>query len=83
MAEIIRSKKPLAVSPVKSGQPLGAILASMGFEQSIPLVHGAQGCSASRRSFLSSIFTIRSRCNRRQWTQPPPLWAPMRTSLPR
>jgi nitrogenase molybdenum-iron protein NifN len=56
MAEIIRSKKPLAVSPVKSGQPLGAILASMGFEQSIPLVHGAQGCSAFAKVFFIQHF---------------------------
>ncbi|SFT64857.1 nitrogenase molybdenum-iron protein NifN [Kosakonia arachidis] len=56
MAEIIRSKKPLAVSPVKSGQPLGAILASMGVEQSIPLVHGAQGCSAFAKVFFIQHF---------------------------
>ncbi|MBP2198905.1 nitrogenase iron-molybdenum cofactor biosynthesis protein NifN [Pantoea cypripedii] len=56
MAEIIRSKKPLAVSPVKSGQPLGAILASMGFEHCIPLVHGAQGCSAFAKVFFIQHF---------------------------
>ena len=28
MADLIRSEKPLAVSPIKTGQPLGAILAS-------------------------------------------------------
>ncbi|TKI03473.1 nitrogenase iron-molybdenum cofactor biosynthesis protein NifN [Martelella alba] len=56
MAEIIRNKKPLAVSPVKSGQPLGAILASQGLEQSIPLVHGAQGCSAFAKVFFIQHF---------------------------
>lgn len=56
MAEIIRSKKPLAVSPVKSGQPLGAILASMGLDQTIPLVHGAQGCSAFAKVFFIQHF---------------------------
>lgn len=71
MADVIRNKKPFATSPIKSGQPLGAILASQGFEQSIPLVHGAQGCSAFAKVFLSNIFTIRFRCNRRQWTKQP------------
>lgn len=56
MAQILRGKKPLAVSPVKSGQPLGAILASMGLEQSIPLVHGAQGCSAFAKVFFIQHF---------------------------
>nr|WP_318381724.1 nitrogenase iron-molybdenum cofactor biosynthesis protein NifN [uncultured Enterobacter sp.] len=56
MAHIIRGKKPLAVSPVKSGQPLGAILASMGFEHCIPLVHGAQGCSAFAKVFFIQHF---------------------------
>ncbi|ERK16333.1 Nitrogenase FeMo-cofactor scaffold and assembly protein NifN [Pantoea sp. AS-PWVM4] len=56
MAEIIRSKKPLAVSPIKSGQPLGAILASMGFEHCIPLVHGAQGCCAFAKVFFIQHF---------------------------
>jgi len=56
MAEILRSKKPLAVSPIKSGQPLGAILASLGVEQCIPLVHGAQGCSAFAKVFFIQHF---------------------------
>jgi nitrogenase molybdenum-iron protein NifN len=56
MADIIRNQKPLAVSPVKSGQPLGAILASLGFEHSIPLVHGAQGCSAFAKVFFIQHF---------------------------
>ncbi|WJV62120.1 nitrogenase iron-molybdenum cofactor biosynthesis protein NifN [Pectobacteriaceae bacterium C52] len=56
MAQIIRNKKPLATSPIKSGQPLGAILASLGLEQSIPLVHGAQGCSAFAKVFFIQHF---------------------------
>lgn len=56
MAQVIRSKKPLATSPIKSGQPLGAILASQGVEQSIPLVHGAQGCSAFAKVFFIQHF---------------------------
>ena len=56
MADIFRTDKPLAVSPIKTGQPLGAILASLGIEHSIPLVHGAQGCSAFAKVFFIQHF---------------------------
>ncbi|ATY91468.1 nitrogenase iron-molybdenum cofactor biosynthesis protein [Pectobacterium atrosepticum SCRI1043] len=56
MAQVIRNKKPLATSPIKSGQPLGAILASQGIEHCIPLVHGAQGCSAFAKVFFIQHF---------------------------
>ncbi|PPZ34307.1 nitrogenase iron-molybdenum cofactor biosynthesis protein NifN, partial [Escherichia coli] len=56
MAQILKSVKPLATSPIKSGQPLGAILASMGLEGCIPLVHGAQGCSAFAKVFFIQHF---------------------------
>ncbi|GEC65707.1 nitrogenase iron-molybdenum cofactor biosynthesis protein NifN [Raoultella terrigena] len=56
MAEIFRTDKPLAVSPVKTGQPLGAILASLGIGHCIPLVHGAQGCSAFAKVFFIQHF---------------------------
>jgi nitrogenase molybdenum-iron protein alpha/beta subunit len=48
-----------------AGQPLGAILASLGLAQAIPLVHGAQGCSAFAKVFLigltASGFSLRIR----------------------
>lgn len=56
MAQILRNAKPLATTPVKSGQPLGAILASQGLENCIPLVHGAQGCSAFAKVFFIQHF---------------------------
>lgn len=56
MTHVVRSIKPLAVSPIKSGQPLGAILAAMGLEHCIPLVHGAQGCSAFAKVFFIQHF---------------------------
>ncbi|MFC3395534.1 nitrogenase iron-molybdenum cofactor biosynthesis protein NifN [Brenneria rubrifaciens] len=56
MAQILKSVKPLATSPIKSGQPLGAILASMGLDGCIPLVHGAQGCSAFAKVFFIQHF---------------------------
>ncbi|WP_413733392.1 nitrogenase iron-molybdenum cofactor biosynthesis protein NifN [Sodalis sp. RH21] len=56
MTHVVRSVKPLATSPIKSGQPLGAILAAMGLEHCIPLVHGAQGCSAFAKVFFIQHF---------------------------
>ena len=57
MAQIIKSRKPLATQPIKSGQPLGAILASLGIERCIPLIHGAQGCSAFAKIFFIQHFS--------------------------
>jgi nitrogenase molybdenum-iron protein alpha/beta subunit len=34
----------LTVNPAKACQPLGAVFAAVGFEQTIPFVHGSQGC---------------------------------------
>lgn len=56
MAQIIKSGKPLSIQPIKSGQPLGAILASMGLEKCMPLVHGAQGCSSFAKVFFIQHF---------------------------
>ena len=56
MAEIIRRSKPLSVSPLKSSQPLGASLAILGLNWAIPLLHGAQGCTAFAKVFLVRHF---------------------------
>ena len=46
MAEIIRRAKALTVSPLKASQPVGAALAFLGIRNCLPMLHGAQGCSA-------------------------------------
>ncbi len=56
MAIIIKASKPLATQPIKSGQPLGAILGALGIERAIPLIHGAQGCSAFAKIFFIQHF---------------------------
>lgn len=56
MAIIVKNHKPLAVQPIKTGQPLGAILAAMGIERCIPLIHSAQGCSAFAKVFFIQHF---------------------------
>ena len=56
MAIIVKASKPLATQPIKSGQPLGAILGALGLERAIPLIHGAQGCSAFAKIFFIQHF---------------------------
>ena len=56
MAEIIHSKKALAVNPLKVSQPVGASLAFLGLARSLPLMHGSQGCTAFGKVFFVRHF---------------------------
>ena len=56
MAEIIQSKKALAVNPLKVSQPVGASLAFLGLARSLPLMHGSQGCTAFGKVFFVRHF---------------------------
>ncbi|MCK8784987.1 nitrogenase iron-molybdenum cofactor biosynthesis protein NifN [Roseomonas sp. NAR14] len=46
MAEIVHGRKACATNPLKSSAPLGAALAYLGMEGSVPLLHGSQGCTS-------------------------------------
>lgn len=56
MAEIINRKKPLAVNPLKASQTMGATLAFLGMDRSMPLMHGSQGCTAFAKVFFVRHF---------------------------
>lgn len=56
MAEIIKRKKALSVSPLKSSQPIGASLAFAGISRAIPMMHGSQGCTAFGKVFFVRHF---------------------------
>lgn len=56
MAEIHKRKKPLAVSPLKASQTMGAALAYLGFNRAMPLMHGSQGCTAFAKVFFVRHF---------------------------
>ncbi|WP_114418394.1 nitrogenase iron-molybdenum cofactor biosynthesis protein NifN [Marinospirillum perlucidum] len=56
MAEVIKSNKPMAVNPLKVSQPVGAILALLGIEGCVPMLHGSQGCSAFAKVFFVRHF---------------------------
>lgn len=46
----------LTINPAKACQPLGAVLCSLGFEKTMPYVHGSQGCVAYFRSYFNRHF---------------------------
>ena len=46
MARVVSSTKALSTSPLKLSAPLGAAMAFMGIDGSMPLFHGSQGCTA-------------------------------------
>ncbi|NOX21065.1 MAG: nitrogenase molybdenum-iron protein subunit beta [Nitrospirae bacterium] len=50
------ARKALVINPAKACQPLGAVLCALGFEKTLPFVHGSQGCVAYFRSHLSRHF---------------------------
>jgi nitrogenase molybdenum-iron protein NifN len=56
MAEIVKRKKALSVSPLKSSQPVGASLAFLGINRAIPMMHGSQGCTAFGKVFFVRHF---------------------------
>ncbi len=50
------AREALVINPAKACQPLGAVFAAAGFEQTMSFVHGSQGCAAYFRSHLSRHF---------------------------
>src|SRR5271157_2087592 len=56
------AREALTVNPAKACQPLGAVFAAVGFEGTLPFVHGSQGCVAYYRSHLSRHFKEPTSC---------------------
>ncbi|KUK43370.1 MAG: Nitrogenase molybdenum-iron protein beta chain [Methanothrix harundinacea] len=52
----IVERKTLVINPAKTCQPIGAILASKGIHNCMPLTHGSQGCSSYLRMLLSRHY---------------------------
>lgn len=50
------NREALTVNPAKACQPLGAVLCSLGFEKTLPYVHGSQGCVAYFRTYFNRHF---------------------------
>ncbi|MGD0474134.1 MAG: nitrogenase molybdenum-iron protein subunit beta [Candidatus Velthaea sp.] len=56
------ARTSLTVNPAKACQPLGAVFAAVGFESTLPFVHGSQGCVAYYRSHFSRHFKEPTSC---------------------
>ncbi|TEB10531.1 Nitrogenase molybdenum-iron protein beta chain [Pelotomaculum propionicicum] len=52
----IVERKALVINPAKTCQPIGAILASKGIRNCMPLTHGSQGCSSYLRMTLARHY---------------------------
>ena len=50
------AREALTINPAKACQPLGSLLAAVGFEGTLPFVHGSQGCVAYFRTHLTRHF---------------------------
>ncbi len=54
--ELNFQRKALTIDPAKACQPLGAVLCALGFEKTLPYVHGSQGCAAYFRTYFNRHF---------------------------
>ncbi|KAA8995594.1 nitrogenase molybdenum-iron protein subunit beta [Affinibrenneria salicis] len=54
--ELNFKREALTVDPAKACQPLGAVLCSLGFANTLPYVHGSQGCVAYFRTYFNRHF---------------------------
>ncbi|GJM74855.1 hypothetical protein HMSSN036_70710 [Paenibacillus macerans] len=53
---INKTNKPLSCNPLKIGQPLGGVLALQGIYRSMPIIHGALGCTAFAKTLLTRHY---------------------------
>ncbi len=56
------AREAITVNPAKACQPLGAIMAGLGFENTMPYVHGSHGCVAYFRSYFTRHFKEPTPC---------------------
>ncbi|PWC42389.1 nitrogenase iron-molybdenum cofactor biosynthesis protein NifN [Azospirillum sp. TSO22-1] len=56
MTDVLTPAKPLSVSPLKVSQPVGASLAFLGLARTMPLEHGARGCTSFNKLFFMRHF---------------------------
>lgn len=56
MVDLIKRKKAMSVSPLKTSQTVGGALAILGIKGAIPLMHGSQGCTAFAKVFFVRHF---------------------------
>ncbi len=52
-----KPNKPLQINPIKLSQPMGALLCFLGIKNTMPLMHGAQGCASFSKVFFTRHFS--------------------------
>ncbi len=53
----VMSRKPMQINPLKLSQPMGALLCFLGIKDTMPLMHGAQGCASFSKVFFTRHFS--------------------------
>ena len=56
------ARENITINPAKACQPLGAVMAALGFENTMPYVHGSHGCVAYFRSYFTRHFKEPTPC---------------------
>lgn len=56
------AREAITVNPAKACQPLGAIMVGLGFENTMPYVHGSHGCVAYFRTYFTRHFKEPTPC---------------------
>lgn len=49
-------EKPLQINPIRLSQPMGAVLAFLGVDRCMPLMHGGMGCTSFTKVFFTRHF---------------------------
>lgn len=56
------AREGITINPAKACQPLGAVMVALGFENTMPYVHGSHGCTAYFRSYFTRHFKEPTPC---------------------
>ncbi len=56
------ARENITINPAKACQPLGAVMVALGFENTMPYVHGSHGCVAYFRSYFTRHFKEPTPC---------------------
>jgi nitrogenase molybdenum-iron protein beta chain len=56
------AREAITVNPAKACQPLGAVMAALGFENTMPYVHGSHGCTSYFRTYFTRHFKEPTPC---------------------
>ena len=56
------AREAITINPAKACQPLGAVMVALGFENTMPYVHGSHGCVAYFRTYFTRHFKEPTPC---------------------